>query len=251
MNRSRQKQTRFVAATILSGVMAFALSPGLTTAASPQKESIPANINKGYQNPNVDKFVQRFEHQGREIYDKREQVIQACGICEGMSVADIGAGTGLFTRLFAAKVGPKGRVYAVDVIPKFVKHIQQTAKKQNLTNIVGIVCEPDSTKLPAGSIDVAFICDTYHHFEYPEKTMKSIWNALRANGILYVIDFRRIEGVSPDWIVKHVRGGKDVFKNEIEGVGFQLVDEPELFKSNYCLKFRKIPSCCNSKQPVP
>jgi len=162
-----------------------------------------------------------------------------------MSVAHIGASTGLFTRLFAIAVGHEGKVYAVDIAEKFVKYIGKTCEKAGLKNVVGVVCAADSAKLPPDSIDMAFICDVYHHFEFPSKTMASIHQALRKGGRVVLIDFRRVEGTSAPWIVKHVRAGQDVFTREIESFGFKLVAEPAeprtVLKENYCLIFLKVP----------
>jgi ubiquinone/menaquinone biosynthesis C-methylase UbiE len=222
----------------LVAVLAAASTLCGTTAVA-QKTSVRPGINKSFENPNVAQFVERFEREGREIYEQRTAVVDACDITPGMAIADIGAGTGLFTRLFAARVGSQGRVYAVDIARKFVEHIERTCREQKLTNVTGVVCGHDSVDLPANSLDVAFICDTYHHFEYPHKTMRSIHRALRTGGALYVIDFQRIEGKSSNWILKHVRAGKEVFCREIEAAGFKLVEEKPLFKQNYFLKFRK------------
>ena len=102
-----------------------------------------------------------------------EAVVAACGIKEGMAIADVGAGTGLYTRLFATQTGPKGRVYAVDIARKFVDYVLKTSHQQGLNNVVGVVCKPDSAELPPDSVDLVFICDTYHHFEFPQSTMES------------------------------------------------------------------------------
>ena len=96
-----------------------------------------------------------------------------------------------------------------------------------------------SCQLPENSIDVVFLCDTYHHFEYPLKTMQSIRRALKPDGRVYLLDFERIEGVSSDWILGHVRAGREVFQAEIEEAGFELEKEFDLFEENYFLKFRK------------
>lgn len=229
--RGRENLIRLTCLTILL--------TAVTCSAQAQKQSVNPEINKAFENPQVGAFVERFEKEGREIYDKREQVVKACGIKKGMVIADVGAGTGLYTRLFAAQTGPEGRVYAVDIAPKFVEHVLKTSHEQGLNNVVGIVCKPDSAELPADSVDLVFICDTYHHFEYPQSTMQSIAKAMRPHGTLCLIDFERIKGVSSDWTLNHVRAGKEVFRKEIEDAGFECVGEVKLFKQNYFLKFRK------------
>ena len=94
-----------------------------------QEESVKPGINDAFKNPSVDEFIGRFEIESREVFAHREAIVKACGIKPGMTMADVGAGTGLFTRLFAAAVGEKGRVYAVDIAPKFVAHIEESARK--------------------------------------------------------------------------------------------------------------------------
>ena len=131
-------------------------------------------INKRFKKPDVPYFVKRFEREEREVYAGREKIVAACGLKPGMAVADVGAGTGLFTRLFAEKVGEKGRVFAVDISPEFLKRIKKISKAQGLTNVETVHCDQKSAKLPCDSVDLVFICDTYHHFEFPYKTMRSI-----------------------------------------------------------------------------
>ena len=99
----------------------------------------------------------------------------------------------------------------------------------------------DSTSLPEGSVDLVFLSDVYHHLEKPEKTLASIYRALRPGGGLVVIDFDRVEGRSSAFVLKHVRAGKAVVIKEIERAGFTAVPAPEVprFKENFFLRFRK------------
>jgi ubiquinone/menaquinone biosynthesis C-methylase UbiE len=154
-------------------------------------------------------------------------------------VADIGAGTGLFSRLFGEAVGEKGKVYAVDIAPEFVRHIEKTSHESGLKNVVGVVCDQTSVRLPPQSIDLAFICDTYHHFEFPAKTMASIHRALRPGGQVILIDFHRIPDKSSEWVLSHVRAGQEVFVREIIATGFKLVEEKKFLQENYFVRCEK------------
>lgn len=205
-----------------------------------QEKSVRPGINKKFKNPNVKEFVKRFEGESREVYSQRKKIVAACKIKPGMSVADIGAGTGLFTRLFAARVGSKGKVYAVDIAAAFIKHVEKTAKAKGLNNVKGVVCSQKSCELPANSVDVVFICDTYHHFEFPQRTLASIHRALKPGGHLVLIDFKRIPGVTREWTMKHVRAGQEVFTKEVVHAGFQKVGEQNFLKENYFVRFRKV-----------
>jgi predicted methyltransferase len=213
----------------------------LALPAGAQDKSVNPGINKQFENPKVEEFVGRFERDGRDPYDHRHEVIKAIGQKPGMAVADIGAGTGLFTRLFSPLVGPEGKVYAVDIAATFVEHIERQAKTDGMTNIRGVVCTADSVNLPPNSIDLAFICDAYHHFEYPHKTMRSIHRALKPGGAVILIDFQRLEGVSSDFVMTHVRAGQEVFTKEITDAGFRQVEERKgLLKESYFVRFEKV-----------
>lgn len=203
-----------------------------------QQKSVNPGINKSFQNPSVSEFEKRFEKEGREVFDKRQAIIKELKLQPGMTVADIGAGTGLFTRMLAPAVGKKGMVYAVDIAKSFVEHSVESAKQEGWSNVEGLVCEADDAKLSPGSVDLVFICATYHHFEYPSKTMASIRRALRPGGQVVVVDFERIEGKSREWLLKHVRAGKELVIKEIIDSGFELEEEVSMFKENYFLKFK-------------
>jgi ubiquinone/menaquinone biosynthesis C-methylase UbiE len=206
-----------------------------TLPASGQEKSVRPGINKPFENPDVQDFIGKFEVESREVFAKREAIVAACKLKPGMTVGDIGAGTGLFTRRFANAVGDQGKVYAVDISPKFIQHIEKTCRDQGIKNVTGIVCKEDSVELPAQSIDLAFICDTYHHFEIPFKTMASIRRALRPGGRVVLVDFKRIPGVSSEWVLNHVRAGEEIVTKEILSLGFKVVAEPNILTENYCL----------------
>lgn len=210
------------------------------SAARAQEQSVNPGVNNPFLDPDIEGFVARFEIESREVYARRKEIVQACGVKPGDVVADIGAGTGLFTRLFADAVGPDGRVIAVDIAQKFLDHILAASREAGQRNVETVLCPADAVGLPPESIDVAFICDTYHHFEFPHKTMTSVLQALKPGGRAIVVDFRRIEGESSDWVMSHVRAGQDVVEQEILAAGLQrLHEEPELMKENYFVVFHK------------
>ena len=221
-------------------VLALAVLGSAVGFATAQEKSVRPGINQPFENPDVKKFIGAFEGESREIYTQRKQIVAACKLKPGMTVGDIGAGTGLFTRLFAAEVGPQGKVYAVDIARKFINHIEETCREKGIRNVTGVVCTASSVSLPPGSIDLAFICDTYHHFEYPARTMASIHDALRPGGRVVLIDFKRIKGESRDWVMGHVRAGQETFTEEIKAAGFRQAEESKLLKENYCVVFEKV-----------
>ena len=207
-------------------------------------QSVRPGINADYLDPQLDleRFVQRFETETREVCAERAAIVDLLGLKRGSRVADIGAGTGLFTFEFADRVGRDGIVYAVDLAPRFIEHLRATVAQRRAVNVEVIECAEDDARLPAKSIELAFVCDTYHHFEYPATTLASIHRALKPGGALVVIDFHRIPGRSSDWTFEHVRAGEEVFTREIESAGFERVPQltPAGLKENYMLRFRKL-----------
>lgn len=217
-----------------------ALCLGLAPLAA-QEKSVKPGINDPFKNPDVKVFQGKFEVESREVYAKRKEIIGHCKLKPGMAVADVGAGTGLFTRLFAVEVGDKGKVYAVDIAKIFLDHIARTAKEQKLTNIEPVLCTATSCELKPNSVDLVYVCDTYHHFEFPSRTLASIHKALKPGGQLVVIDFHRIPGKSSDWILGHVRAGQEVVEKEIEEAGFKKTGEvKDLLQENYFIRFEKV-----------
>ena len=101
--------------------------------------------------------------------------------------------------------------------------------------------DQDAIKLPRDSVDLVFLSDVYHHLEKPENALSSIRRALRPGGILVVIDFDKVEGQSTEFVLKHVRATKDVFRKEIEMAGFQeaRAAKPPVLKENFFLRFQK------------
>lgn len=204
-----------------------------------EEQSIRPGINRHYVDPDWQRWVNTFERPGREVYDQRQAIVAASKIRPGMTVADIGAGTGLFTRLFAPAVEPGGTVYAIDISSTFINNILRTCREQGLTNVKGIINTQTDIGLPADSIDLAFITATYHHFEYPRQTLASIHQALRSDGRVIIIDFRRDPRISSKWVMGHVRSNKTQVIQELHEASFRLVDDKPLMRTNYFLEFIK------------
>ena len=217
---------------LLSGLL-------LVFSASAQEQSVRPGINRYFVDPDWQQWVNTFERPGREVYDQRHAIVAASKARPGMTVADIGAGTGLFTRLFAPAVEPGGTVYAIDIASTFIDNILRTCREQGLSNVTGIVNTPVDIGLPADSIDLAFMADTYHHFEYPQQTLASIHQALRSEGRVIIIDFRRDPRISSKWVMGHVRSNKAQVIQELQAAGFRLVDDKPMMRSNYFLEFVK------------
>jgi len=223
--------------------LAVAGAIGAQTPAKPGEDSVRPGVNERFLSDDLDvaHFIGVFEGESREVSVQRERIAKALDVSPGMTVADIGAGTGLFLPDFDRAVGPEGRVYAVEIAPKFLAHLRERAQREKLARVEVVEGLEDSVALPAASVDLAFVCDTYHHFEYPRSTLASLYSAIRPGGSLVILDFERIPGESNDWVLEHVRAGKQEFRREIESAGFQFEREVEIedLKENYVLRFRR------------
>jgi ubiquinone/menaquinone biosynthesis C-methylase UbiE len=219
-------------------VIALVLLLAAADAGAPRKEG----PNDKFLKPDLDvpSWVDRFEKPGREVYDKRNQIMAAASahLGKGDSVADVGAGTGLFTMLFSEKVGREGMVYAVEIAPKFLDYIGKRARKAGKRNVTPVRGTTTSVELPPESVDLVFLCDTYHHFETPKENLASIKKALRRDGELVVVDFKRVPGKTAAWITEHVRAGQEQVRAEIEAAGFVLVQEIPILNENFMLRFQ-------------
>lgn len=219
------------------------LSLAQQPAKAPAKEqSVKPGINEQWKSPNVEPLIGTLEAESREIYRQREDLAALVGPLPGMVVADVGAGSGFMAEQFARLVGEKGKVFAVDINAKLLEHIAQRAQQNGLRNIQTVLAREDSVELPASSVDLVFICDTYHHFEYPRSTMASIHRALRPDGQLVLVDFRRIPGKSRQFVFDHVRAGQEEVIRELTSFGFQLTNlhDVTFLPENYIARFRKV-----------
>lgn len=236
---------RFLSAICWLGASSLVwFAPARGEDAPPKPAPYAAKMNEKFVAPdaNIEEFVKRFESDARDVYVKRQAIVSAVGLRPGGAVADIGAGTGLFTELFAEQVGPKGTVYAVDIGPAFIKHIAEQAKRRGHEQVVRTVLNtPNSAELPPDSIDVAFLCDTYHHFESPEKMLASIHRALRPDGRLVIVDFD-LRKDSSEFVKQRARAAKEVYFQEIAASGFRRVETKKVptIEDNFYAEFRRV-----------
>jgi len=201
-------------------------------------------VNAPFMAPDLDVklWTDRFEGESREVYRAREALVATLALKPGMAVADIGAGTGLFVKYFADAVGPTGKVFAVDIAEPFLAQIKTRAADAGLSQVETLLGASAKTNLGPSSVDVAWVCDVYHHFEDPPTMLADIHAALRPNGRLAVVDFHRIPGVTTEFILGHVRADKATFVAEIESAGFRLAPDIDtsFLTENYLVIFERV-----------
>ena len=219
-------------------VLAFLLTVSVAAVSWAQEASVSPTINQNFKSDalDVEGWATRFSGESREAFHARHDVVKAMALKPGEAVADVGAGTGIYTRLFAQAVGPAGTVYATDLAPKFLAYIAQNAAKDGLKNVRTIQAGDRASNLAEASVDVIFHSDVYHHFEFPMVMNADLRRALKPGGRMYVLEMEK-EGGNDG----HVRAPKNDVIAEIEKSGFQLVGQLKVpnLSENYLLQFRK------------
>lgn len=163
-----------------------------------------------------------------------ERVIGELELEPGQRVADIGAGTGVFTRPFARAVGPGGVVYAVEINAELVEHIERTAREQGLDNVRTILAAEDDPLLPE-PVELIFFCDTLHHIDDPAGYLQTLRQYLLPAGRIAVIDFR--EGASPHFDAE-MKLPAERLDRWGRVAGFELEASHDFFEDNYFRIYR-------------
>ncbi len=137
-----------------------------------------------------EEYIKLLESERRVEALQVPRVIESLKVGSGDKIADIGSGSGLFTRPLAKKTGNKGLVYAIDIDPALLKHVEQTARQEKLVNVKTILAAEDDPKLPE-PVDLIVIIDTLHHIKNQDVYLKTIKKYLRQDGRIAIIDFSK------------------------------------------------------------
>ena len=189
------------------------------------------------QDDQLESRIKSGEAVDRDSWQKPNEVVRALALKNGEVVADIGAGTGYFSRRFARAVAPDGRVYAVDVAADVLGYLRQEAEKEGLRNIVTIVSHEDDPLLPAGSVDLAFFCDTTHHIANRTAFYRKVISGLKQHGRMAIVDYPPGGDHAPHSPEELVPRSQVI--SEATEAGFALVDEFHFLPRQYFLVFER------------
>jgi ubiquinone/menaquinone biosynthesis C-methylase UbiE len=161
------------------------------------------------------------EREGRAELEKPDVTIAAMNLHDGDRVADIGAGTGFYSRRLARAVAPSGKVYANDIQPEMLERLKELAAKEGITNIVPVLGTEADLNLPAKTFDWVLLVDVYHEFQRPDAMLEKIREALKPNGRVALVEYR-LEGSSASHISLEHRMSVEQVTAEWTAAGFLL-----------------------------
>jgi len=180
-------------------------------------------------------YIGALEDPQRDAYQKPHEVLTALHIKPGEVIADIGAGSGYFTFRLAHFVGAKGRVYAVDISPDMILHVNRRSRELKVNNVVSVLADPDDPLLPDRSVNRFFFADSWHHIENQTKYLALIKRMLKPGGEVVMIDFQKKDlPFGPPMSMKIAR--EDLIK-QLESNGYRLAKEHGFLPYQYFLVF--------------
>jgi ubiquinone/menaquinone biosynthesis C-methylase UbiE len=186
----------------------------------------------------ITEYLEHLDSQERDRSQKPAEVVEALALKPGLTVADLGSGSGYFTRRFIEAVTETGKVYAVDVEPEMLKYTEDSIVHMHRSFTAEfILARPDNLKLPYESIDLLFVCNTYHHLEERTKYFSNVKSSLKTGGRLAIIDFYHDERSGELGFPKHHLVPRETVIAELIDAGYRLIREHTFLPHQYFLEF--------------
>jgi precorrin-6B methylase 2 len=187
------------------------------------------------------------ERPERELEERPSLLLASLQIQPGIIVADIGAGSGYFSRRLARLTGSEGRVYGVDIQPEMLELLSTNMAALQITNVVPVLGTITNVNLAAQSMDLALLVDVYHEFSHPYEMMESICRALKPGGRVVLVEYRAEDPQVP---IKRLHKMTQVqVKQEMAAHPLEWVRTIEVLPRQHILVFEKTASAVGATQP--
>ncbi|MDO9117127.1 MAG: methyltransferase domain-containing protein [Nitrospira sp.] len=186
----------------------------------------------------IKQYLEHLNSTERDRYQKPAEVIDALKLKPGMAIADLGSGSGYFTRRFIEAVTETGMVYAVDVEPEMLAYAKESVIHMHTAYTAEfILAQPDNPKLPFASVDLLFVCNTIHHLEDRPKYFSDLKSSLKPGARIAIVDFYPDERSGDLGFPKHHLVARDTIVQEMTAAGYQLAREHSFLPKQYFLEF--------------
>lgn len=184
-------------------------------------------------------YIKSLENPARDAWQKPAEVVKALGLRAGDVVADIGAGSGYFALRFAPEVGPTGKVLAVDISAPMLEHLGKRATDAGVANVTMVLAAHDDPKLPAGGVNVAFTCNTWHHIDGRDAYLAKLKASLAPGARFVIVDFHEEAPMGPP---REMKLSRQSVVDEVTRAGFTLAAEHTFLPHQYYLVFTAAPA---------
>ena len=176
-----------------------------------------------------------FDDPGRDRWQRPDLIVQALGLRPGMTVADLGAGTGYMSKRLSEAVGPDGTVLAIEPEPKLLVYLRERAEREKTANVIPILGSADDPRLPRSTADAVLVLDTFHHIDDRIRYFRDLRSSLKPGARVVIVDWhKRALPVGPPMDHKIAR---EQVVEEMVAAGYRLVDSPEPLPYHYIVVF--------------
>jgi cyclopropane fatty-acyl-phospholipid synthase-like methyltransferase len=216
--------------TRLIFLLAAIVSSAQLVTAQQHQPGKPDHMDHKFDDPA--RFAKSFDDPARDAWQMPSRVVDALQLKPGMTVADVGAGTGYFSMRLARVPGVS--VFAVDIEPKMVEYLQQRAQKERVTNLTAVLAGAAGPNLPEPA-DVILIVDTYHHLPNRPSYFRALRTSLKPGGRIAIVDFRK---EAPDGPPAHFRFTPQQIQDEMKQAGYELQSSHDFLPRQHFLIFK-------------
>jgi ubiquinone/menaquinone biosynthesis C-methylase UbiE len=177
--------------------------------------------------------------ESRDNEERPDLLIEALDLRPGMVVADVGAGNGFHALRMAERIGPQGRVLAVEIQQEMIDELETRAREAGVENVETILGAVDDPRLPDGGVDLVLMVDVYHELSHPEEVLAAVRRSLKPGGRMVLVEFRAED---PEVPIKpeHKMSKRQIMK-EIPPNGFNLVEEYDELPWQHVMFFTPTP----------
>jgi cyclopropane fatty-acyl-phospholipid synthase-like methyltransferase len=173
----------------------------------------------------TEEWIRTLERPERLKTQKVDEVIRRLGLKPGMVVADLGAGSGVFSRPLAKAVAPSGKVYAVDIQQGLLDYIDKRDKEEKIDNIKTVLGELDDPRIPGNDVELAFFNDVLHHIEHRDAYLMALARYIGPTGRIALIEMDKNDPKGSHWNQPELQVGREQLDQWMSDAGFQTVKE--------------------------